>query len=73
MPRWLSFLISYFAAFGFYVVVFRTTPIGSLQDFLITLPGYLAAVMTDPPFWLITALIFFTLRSQWVFMKEKNN
>jgi hypothetical protein len=69
MSRWLSVLLGYLGALVVHAIIFKTNPVSSWQDF-ITLPGYIAAIMTDPVFWVILILIYFILRGQWVFMKN---
>ena len=70
MSRWLSFLLAFIGSTAVYYAFLRQLPFPDAYDFFYTFLGRQAAIMTDPFFWVILALIYFTFRGQWVFMKQ---
>lgn len=75
MSRWLSFLLAYIGATGIYWALLRQEAYvlpNNLTAIVADLLGRQLAIMTEvvPIFWLILALIYFTLRAQWVFMRS---
>lgn len=72
MSKLVSFLLAYTGATAFAYIFLFNAPFPELYDFFYLFLGRQVALMRVPYFWIVFALIYFTLRSQWIFMKKIN-